>query len=136
MVGGRLEAWAVGAGLATFIVAVVWRVTFQDWAAGESPMRYDMFEGFLHPWEGLTWITQGVLWPAFLFRRRLWIPLVAVAVAAVALQAWIGIVAAWIGVQDGQVSIQGALMGVLSVGQLGVASTWMLLLVLSKRMQP
>lgn len=133
MVGGRLETWGVAAGVATFIVAVVWRVIFQDWASGTSPMRYDMFEPFLHPWEGLTWITYGVLWPAFLFRRWPWIPLVAVGAAAVAIQAWMGIGSAWIGVQDGQVSAQGALMGGLSIAQLGLTLAWILLIALSKR---
>jgi hypothetical protein len=136
MVGGRLETWAVGAGVATFIVALAWRVTFQDWATGASPIRYDMFEPFLHPWEGLTWITQGALWPAFLFRRWLWIPLVTVGVAAMTIQSWIGIGSAWIGAQDGQISAQGALMGGLSIAQLGLTVAWMSLLAHSKRMQP
>jgi hypothetical protein len=134
MVGGRLETWAVGAGVATFIVAVVWRVVFQVWATGTSPMRYDLFEAFLGPWEGLTWITQGVLWPAFLFRRWAWLPLVAVAAAAVAIQGWMGIGSAWTGIQDGTVSAQGALMGALSIAQLGLTSAWMSMLALSKRM--
>lgn len=137
-IGGdaRLEMWAVGAGVTTFIVALVWRVTFQDWATGASPIRYDMFEPFLHPWEGLSWITQAVLWPAFLVRRWPWIPLVAVGVAAVAIQVWMGAGSAWIGVRDGDVSAQGALIGGLSIAQLGLTVAWMSLLALSKRMRP
>jgi len=132
MVGGRFETWGVGAGVATLIVAFVWRAVFQEWATGASPFRYDIFEPFLHPWEGLTWITQGVLWPAFLFRRWPWIPLVAVAVGAVAIQAWMGAGSAWVGVSDGQVSPLGALMGALSIAQLGLTVVWIVLLARSK----
>ncbi len=135
MVGGRLETWGVGAGVATFLAAVVWRVVFQEWAIGGSPFRYDMFEPFLHPWEGLTWITFGVLWPAFLFRRLFWIPLVAVAAGALAIQVWMGIGSAWIGVADGHISPLGALVGVLSVAQLSLTGAWILLIVVSKRMR-
>ena len=133
MVGGRFETWGVGAGVATLIVAFVWRAVFHEWATGDGPPRYDIFEPFLHPWEGLTWITQGVLWPAFLFRRWPWIPLVAVAVGAVAIQAWMGAGSAWVGVSDGQVSPLGALMGALSIAQLGLTFAWIVLLARSKR---
>ncbi|HEY4767867.1 MAG TPA: hypothetical protein VII26_02930 [Candidatus Limnocylindria bacterium] len=133
MVGGRIETWAAGAGVATLIVALVWRAVIQEWAMGDGPSRYDMFEPFLRPWEGLTWITQGVLWPAFLFRRWPWIPLVAVAVGAVAIQAWMGAGSAWVGVSDGEVSPLGAVMGALSIAQLGLTVVWMVLLARSKR---
>ena len=59
----------------------------------------------------------------------------AVGVGAVAIQGWIGAVSAWIGVRDGDVSAQGALMAGLSIAQLGLTVTWMLLIALSKRMR-
>jgi hypothetical protein len=137
-IGGyqHLEKWAAAAGVATFVVALAWRATFQDWATGESPMRYDSFEPFLHPWEGLTWVTQAVLWPAFFFRRWPWIPLVAVALLAAAIQSWMGVASASIGIRDGHLSAQGALIGMISIAQIGLTAAWISLLALSKRMQP
>ena len=130
----RLEWAAVGLGAATLVVALVWHMTFQRWATGTGPPRYDMFEPFLHPWDGLTWISQLVLWLAVFNRTWSWIPLVAIGVAAAAIQAWMGVGSAWIGVQDGHVSSLGALMGALSIAQLGLTLTWIVLIARSKRM--
>ena len=131
----RLEWAAVGLGAATLVVALVWHMTFQRWAIGTGPPRYDMFEPFLHPWDGLTWITQLVLWIAVFTRPWPWFPLVAIGVSAAAIQAWMGVGSAWIGVQDGQVSSLGALVGALSIAQLGLTLAWILLIVVSKRMR-
>lgn len=126
---------AVAVGVATLIVALVWRVTFLSWVPNTT-YRYDIAEPFLHPWTGLTWTTQVVLWLAMLIRPWPWIPLVAIGLSAVAIQVWIGIGSAWIGVQDGHVSPLGALMGALSIVQIGLTVAWILLIVRSKKMQP
>jgi hypothetical protein len=58
------------------------------------------------------------------------------ALAAVAIQTWIGLESAWIGISDGLVSPLGALMGALSIAQIGLTVVWILLIARSKRMQP
>ena len=133
--GQNVVRRAVMVGVATLIVALVWRIMFLRWVP-YTPMRYDIAEPFLHPWTGLTWTTQVVLWLAMLSRAWPWIPLVAIGLSAVAIQTWIGLESAWIGISDGLVSPLGALMGALSIAQIGLTVVWILLIARSKRMQP
>ncbi len=122
-------------GVAALIVALVWRVAFLVWVPNTTN-RYDIAEPFLHPWTGLTWTTQVVLWLAMLSRAWPWIPLVAIGLLAAAIQTWIGVESAWIGIIDGRISPWGALMGGLSMAQIGLTVAWILLIARSKKMQP
>jgi hypothetical protein len=88
--GQHVVQRAVMVGVATLIVALAWRVTFLVWVPNTTN-RYDIAEPFLHPWTGLTWTTQVVLWLGTLSRAWPWIPLVAIGLLAAAIQSWIGL---------------------------------------------
>jgi hypothetical protein len=122
----------VGVGAATAVVALACGMALQAWAQGPPP-RHDMFEPFLDPWVGLTWITQLVLWMAVATRRWPWLVLTAIGLCFLAIQVWMGIGSAWIGVHDGRVGSQGALVGALAGTQLCLTLVWIALIARSKR---
>jgi hypothetical protein len=93
-----------------------------------------MFEPFLDPWIGLTWVTQLALWIASATRRWPWLVVTGIGLSCLAIQIWMGIGSAWIGIQDGQVGALGALAGGLSIAQVGLSLVWVALIARSKRM--
>lgn len=135
--GGRYgtlpEGRVVAVGAATAVVALACGIALQAWAQGPHP-RHDLFEPFLDPWVGLTWLTQLALWTASAVRRWPWLVLTAFGLCCVAIQVWMGVGSAWIGLQDGQVGGRGALAGALSITQICLTVLWIALIARSPRM--
>jgi len=130
-----LKRGAVTVGVATLIVALAWGIAFSEWVPNTTN-RYDMAEPFVHPWKALTWITQVILWLATLAAGRVWLFLVPIGMAAVAWQTVASVDSVRIGISDGVVTPLGALIGVLSISQIGLTLSWIVLIAVSKRMQP
>jgi hypothetical protein len=124
---------AIAAGAATTVVAVAWQVAFQAWVPNTSH-RYDLAEPFVEPWTGLTWIGIVALWLATLAVGRVRLPLVAIGIVAVLLQALTSVQSVWVGIGDGLLTPPGTLMTALSVVQIGLTLAWMILIARWKRM--
>jgi hypothetical protein len=129
----RQSAPAIAAGIATTVVAVAWQVAFQAWVPNTSH-RYDLAEPFVEPWTGLTWIGVVGLWLATLAVGRVRLPLVAIGIAAVLLQALTAVQSVSVGIGDGLLTPQGTLMAALSIAQIGLTLAWMILIARWKRM--
>lgn len=84
-------------------------------------------------WNTSTWAAQLFLWLATIVNDRGWRLLAALGSVAVAVQAFIGLESAWIGLRDGRISQMGAVVGVLSAGQIGLTVLWILLIWRLKR---
>lgn len=119
----------MAAAVATVLIVVVWRALFVTWAP-PTTFQFDMAERVLHPWWGLSWIAIAVLSGAMLNNARVVrIPLTAIGLIAVSLQAVAAFAFAMDRPFDGSMSLLGAMLGALSVGQLAVSLVWIVLIV-------